>query len=310
MDIGRVKCATVPYEADLIHALAARHGLSDEVAPMPRGGMVNEAWAIGEGHVLRIVMEGGEAECDSEAAREAAIVSVVVESGVTTPRLVAFGTADEFAPRPYTIYERAVGELMGYRDEPIEHFFPALYQIGRETFLINQTSVPEETVAILRRNLPHNPQKWVDRTLAAGAISTVEADDVLETVSYLIEVGGSPPPERLTHCDLHPWNVMVDPASGDLTAIIDWGDATWGDPAVEFAAMPFECFDALFQGYRDAGGVIDRAYVARLLVQSVNCSLWEMREPAMANFSRRWWRTPAGGLPEIKSKIESVLSKY
>jgi aminoglycoside phosphotransferase (APT) family kinase protein len=37
------------------------------------------------------------------------------------------------------------------------------------------------------------------------------------------------------HNDLHGMNIMCS-RTGDLRAIIDWGDAGWGDPALDFAA--------------------------------------------------------------------------
>lgn len=300
----------MPYPADLIQKIVDRHGIPGEVRPMPRGGMVNEAWAIGDDHVLRIVMEGRDEECDTEATREAAIVPLVVASGVMTPRLIAHGNADDLAPRPYTIYERAVGELLGFIERPIEDFAHTYVEIGRQTHLINCTRVPQEDLPKLNAELAPKPHQWVERTLAAGAITEQEAKEALKIANALVEEGGAPPPSCLTHCDMHPWNVMVDPATTALTAILDWGDATWGDPAREFAAFPFECFPHLFRGYQEAGGTIDRAFVARLLAQSVCCVLWEIRDPEMKNFARRWWRTPQGGWLEMKERVERLLAQY
>ena len=67
----------MPYSVDLIQSIAERHGVSGDPKLMPKGGMVNEAWAIGEEHILRIVEEGKDAECDDESPREAAVVPLV-----------------------------------------------------------------------------------------------------------------------------------------------------------------------------------------------------------------------------------------
>ncbi len=39
------------------------------------------------------------------------------------------------------------------------------------------------------------------------------------------------------HGDLYRNNVLVDPATGVLNGIIDWGDSCMGDPALDFAAL-------------------------------------------------------------------------
>ena len=51
----------------------------------------------------------------------------------------------------------------------------------------------------------------------------------------------------MIHMDIHPWNVFVDPERDELTAIIDWGDASWGDPALEFASMPMQAMPAMLE---------------------------------------------------------------
>lgn len=41
----------------------------------------------------------------------------------------------------------------------------------------------------------------------------------------------------LIHGDLAPEHMLVDPATGVLTGVIDWGDAGIGDPALDFAGL-------------------------------------------------------------------------
>jgi len=45
---------------------------------------------------------------------------------------------------------------------------------------------------------------------------------------------GSP---SLVHGDLWPLHILVDPSSGGVSGIIDWGDTFIGDPAVDFACL-------------------------------------------------------------------------
>ena len=45
----------------------------------------------------------------------------------------------------------------------------------------------------------------------------------------------------LIHCDLGCEHIFCDPVSGVLTGIIDWGDATIGDPAMDFVGLHNGC---------------------------------------------------------------------
>jgi aminoglycoside phosphotransferase (APT) family kinase protein len=59
------------------------------------------------------------------------------------------------------------------------------------------------------------------------------------------------------HGDPHPANILVD--HGRLSAVIDFGDITAGDPATDLAAawmlLPVDCDDVFRKAYREAGGV-------------------------------------------------------
>jgi aminoglycoside 2''-phosphotransferase len=47
----------------------------------------------------------------------------------------------------------------------------------------------------------------------------------------------------LVHRDLNSEHVLFDPATGDLTGIIDWGDAAFDDPALDFTDLRRELGD-------------------------------------------------------------------
>ncbi|GAA5943317.1 hypothetical protein JCM10213_007959 [Rhodosporidiobolus nylandii] len=55
---------------------------------------------------------------------------------------------------------------------------------------------------------------------------------------------------RLQHCDLAPRNILVDPVSGELKAIIDWEEAAFLPVGFEYAALRFESW----LSQRAAGG--------------------------------------------------------
>jgi hypothetical protein len=51
------------------------------------------------------------------------------------------------------------------------------------------------------------------------------------------------------HNDIHEMNLMCAP-DGSLRAVIDWGDAGWGDPALEFAQIPILAVPFVLTGYK------------------------------------------------------------
>ena len=80
------------------------------------------------------------------------------------------------------------------------------------------------------------------------------------------------------HDDVHAMNIMCS-SSGELLALIDWGDAGWGDPALDFAAIPFDDVPSALEGYEvEAPGLLGRDPEARIawnkLLDALD-DLWE-----------------------------------
>jgi hypothetical protein len=135
-----------------------------------------------------------------------------------------------------------------------------------------------------------------------GFITSKDGDEIVAAMDHLAEIGGPIPERRLIHNDIHPWNLMCDPSSGGLTAIIDWGDATYGDPARDFASMPLQCLPAMIEGY----GVTDTPMIARSIVVGTLVALGELRNPEMTGDYRHWWRMPPGGWQEMKRLLSDL----
>lgn len=69
---------------------------------------------------------------------------------------------------------------------------------------------------------------------------------------------------RFIHDDIHPMNIMCS-AEGELLALIDWGDAGWGDPTLDFAGIPLEAVPSALEGYEaEAPGVLGAHPEARI----------------------------------------------
>ncbi len=90
-------------------------------------------------------------------------------------------------------------------------------------------------------NAPTNEFRGVPLAQRAGAVhertsrlaNFADADEVLQTWHELV---ATPPwigPALWLHGDLHPANLLVQ--AGELSAVIDFGDITSGDPATDLA---------------------------------------------------------------------------
>lgn len=297
-------CQLMHYSPELVSEIAKRHGLEGEVSLMPASGMVNEAWAIGDQFVCRIVFQD---ECDDEAAREAAVVPIAVEHGICTPRLVAADTSCEVAPKPYTIYERASGTLQGFSNLDPEHFEAAHLEIGRQFAVLHSIPLSEDLAPLLdHKPWEPNPRQSLAKSKDANLVTNAEEAEVLGLFELLEPKMGVRSQRALIHHDIHPWNVFVDEPSGSLTALIDWGDATGGDPAYDFASMPIQALKPMLEAYSETH-TVDDSFVARALYVGMALALWEIRELTAEFGKRQWWRMPPDGIPQLCEDARSAL---
>src|SRR5262249_26164075 len=68
---------------------------------------------------------------------------------------------------------------------------------------------------------------------------------ISELSSFVCSSGGS---HCFLHNDLHEWNIMCT-LEGKLLGLIDWGDAGWGDPTLDFAAIRLDAVSLALEGY-------------------------------------------------------------
>jgi hygromycin-B 7''-O-kinase len=297
----------MPFSVESVRMVARRHGVTEEPELMPSGGMVNEAWALGSALVLRIIRDP---EGDGEAARETMVVPLVRQAGLPTPALVEADLSCDLLPRPYTVYERASGLLLGYLQDDPKDFGDLYRTLGEHLARLNALAVPSDLAPLLRRKDLELEASPVPRAVATGLLTSVEADDVTAWLERLVAAGGEASALSLIHADAHPWNLFADPATRRLTAIIDWGDTSWGDPATELSSMPYCAVPDMIEGYRRGGGKTDGPLVARSLLHGLRLGLWELRALDPALFDRRWWRMPPGGWEEARCCLADLYQTY
>src|SRR4029078_7536830 len=117
-----------------------------------------------------------------------------------------------------------------------------------------------------------NVGKHVKLAVEAGCITQDEAQEMDSWMKFIEPLIGERSADTLVHKDIHPWNLMVDAKSYELTAILDWGDAMMGDVSSEFAAMPLAAVPPMFQGYAGAGEAVDERMIAKSLYAGLGLS--------------------------------------
>jgi aminoglycoside phosphotransferase (APT) family kinase protein len=101
--------------------------------------------------------------------------------------------------------------------------------------------------------------------LVAAQKIKVDAAQRIERFAKELQLSSATEVEpRFIHDDIHPMNIMCS-NNGELTAILDWGDAGWGDPALDFAAMPLEAIGLALEGYEaETSRPLSALFVARI----------------------------------------------
>jgi aminoglycoside phosphotransferase (APT) family kinase protein len=233
--------------ADLIAAIFAHHGVSDPWQPLPATGLANTIYAT-EHVVLRVATDHPDAIPD--ARTESVAAPVARAAGLPTPRLLAFDDTRSIVDRPYSLWERVHAETLGVF-APRPSSVPRTWRaVGRAlaTLHVVVTSCPDP------RGWLDTPERELDLEprVAALAASGLEAAIVRELEGLLAALRPAlrPAASRFLHYDMHDMNVMCE-RDGTLRAIIDWGDAGWGDPVLECSQVPLEVLPFFLEGYRE-----------------------------------------------------------
>jgi Ser/Thr protein kinase RdoA (MazF antagonist) len=191
---------------------------------MPDGGEIAGRTLIGEGReaeifawdhgtVLRLLRPGGD---KARVQREEAAMRAAAAGGVDVPKVHGTTTEDG---RAGLIVDRVDGPdlitLMGRRPWTIPR---AARITGRAQARMHEVVAPPDLPGL------REYARW--KINAAASLPTAFAELALSTLDTL------PDGDRLCHGDFHPGNVLLG-TSGP--AVIDWTDATRGDPAGDLA---------------------------------------------------------------------------
>jgi aminoglycoside phosphotransferase (APT) family kinase protein len=282
----------VSDDAAAIDAIFARHGVRGSWAPMAATGIANRIYATND-VVLRVAV--GSEESISDARTESIASPAARAAGVITPALLAFDDSRTLIDRPYSLWERVHGLTVGVAF-PSATAGPELWRaVGRELAKLHLgVRAVEDPRGWLDEPAHGTPRALLPTLVALGRLDAALAQRIDSWLARLEPALTAAPTPRFVHDDLHDKNLMATPG-GALLALIDWGDAGWGDPALDFASMPLAAVPFAREAYETvAPGLLGDELEARML--------WTRADGALGRLEMDPRRT--GKLRELLPLIE------
>ncbi|THV29054.1 phosphotransferase family protein [Glycomyces paridis] len=269
-------------------AIARRHGADPAaVVPVPVQGVANRVYLLGNGLVLRIARP----EHASDLRKEAVVIPAARRAGVRTPAVAAYDDG-ELLGTPYMVVERAHGVAPGLPAGPADGRWRDAYRdLGAELATLHEGVGELAGVPVERAS---DPRVDVEALAIRGYINTEAAQWLTD---WFDRLDAYRPDVALTlvHGDAAPGNLLADPGTGRLVAILDWGDAARADPAIEFAKLPLRAVPQVMEGYR---GGCDEEWAARILWHHLHWALGRL-PTGPEREARHWSAQPGNRLLEV-----------
>lgn len=235
--------------AGLLAAIAEQRGLRpDQVVPIP-AGVANHVYLLGDDLVLRIPRSP---EFARDLRKEALVIPAARRAGVRTPAVVSYDNTHALLDVPYMICERAHGTDLDRLGLPPGRTPGVMRRLGRELAKLHRV----RRGSLQAPELPTDVGGWDARERVAelakqGWLDAEAARWLSGWFDRLAKYRPELPPLVLLHGDVAPQNLLVDSGGRELRALLDWGDAAWADPAMEFAKLPLSDLTDLLAGYRE-----------------------------------------------------------
>ncbi|MEM8533385.1 MAG: aminoglycoside phosphotransferase family protein [Chloroflexota bacterium] len=193
----------------------------------------------------------------------------------------------------HTDYDRVLEQVGGY-----------LQQIHRLTADVH---IAEGKYGYLGAHRPMVPQPtwgkafammWnalLDDVVACGGYDTVIVDALRDLLVYHQTCFGRSVEPRLLHMDVWSQNILVD-AAGNVTGLVDFDRALWGDVEIEFAVLDYCGISepSFWQGYgspRDESpaAIIRRQfYLLYEILKYIPISIWRRQDQARADSYKQY----------------------
>lgn len=250
-----------------IRGILEKHALpaDDPVEECVHEGVVNHVRLVGNVCVRTLK----DPDFKSDIYTETLAVPAVRRAGARVPELLVFDPDEDIIPGLITIYERARGRPLGAVPDHID-----LGSIYRD--IAYEIGIWHRGVKFL-----HDPNKRLDipvlddpeEALRRNA-DRMQPEEVAWVENLIRRLEPAQPNETgFVHWDLHSFNIMI--SEDRLSAILDWGDAGWGEPAINFRNFPAAYLPQALDSFQNT----DPSLVGRVIVGVLAHALDEIHCP-------------------------------
>ncbi|SDS66750.1 Predicted kinase, aminoglycoside phosphotransferase (APT) family [Microlunatus soli] len=212
----------------------------------PRQGQVNLTIYLGSDLVLRLPRQR---RFEERLVKEAEVIGLVRDRGIPTAELVSFDATHELGDNSYIVLERLhgreIGDLPSLADGG-DRIYGSLFEILTGLHAIRrdvETSVRSVGTA------DFSVEELLDELTSGGEIGRTQAGWLQRWFSLLESRGARRSEPVLLHGDVMPSNLILND-SGDVSAIIDWGSACWGEPMRDLAGFRTSALPDVVDAYR------------------------------------------------------------
>ena len=256
----------------VIRKILNKNQIDEPFLKLTTHGIANDIYAT-PNFILRIPTDHPEA--NSDAFTECVAAPLAKVNGIKTPELICFDNSYTILNKTYSIWERIHGFTLGEIDDYL-HYCNTWKEIGFE-------------LGKLHVNIKNcdDPKGWLDnpdRDYTKDMIIKSMLNNDSESL-YLLELVESKYKDKtfsykkcFVHGDTNEFNFLCT-NNDQLLSIIDWGDAGWADPAIDFYMIPIDALDNVLEGYSQVAGInVEYDFINRIILDKVWTGIEERQD--------------------------------
>ena len=227
--------------AEPVDVILDFHGIAGPWMPLKVTGVANRIYATKD-IVLRIATEHPDAVVD--ARTESVAAPAAFAAAIMTPRLIAFDDSGRLVNRPYSLWERVHADTLGLATLTPSQRGDLWQQVGTQISHLHSkvVSCPDPNGYLDAPVRELSLDSGVQQLVESGHADEGTVREIGLLIRDLSPYVSRTYPQLFVHNDLHEMNIMCQ--AGQLRALLDWGDAGWGDPTLDFAAIPLDQISA------------------------------------------------------------------
>jgi aminoglycoside phosphotransferase (APT) family kinase protein len=233
------------------------------------------------------------------------------ETTVPVAKILAFDDSHEVIERNFILMERLPGQPLS------TSFFVdqnrVLRQVGEA--LAQTHRLTAEQYGYLGEHAPMLPQstwieafqvmwhKLIEDVAAVRYYSDEECSQLRDLLDKHLSLFDRKVSASLLHMDVWGQNILID-NSGNLTGLVDWDRALWGDPEIEFAVLDYcgVSQPAFWEGYGQ-----ERDYSKAAQVRNLFYLLYELQKYIVIRHGRN--HDPASAR-QYKNQVVQIVRRY